>query len=132
MLKIGMLLFCLVPFLFSTPQSAMARENNLKPARISCDAAYSAPCARINSEWLATTTARHLSESLEVASVYEDIWQEVSRGAYNMEIGFYPFVFDKLDARCLAHGANPAFVGRNLTFIFDQAGIGFSNVNNLF
>ena len=109
-----------------------------EPARVSCNAAYSAPCARTNAEWLAKTSAALIADRIQKATaeasllLLDEIWENVSQGEYNMERGFYPFVFSTKDAHCLAHGANPALAGRNLTFIFDQAGIGFSNVDDLF
>jgi signal transduction histidine kinase len=48
-----------------------------------------------------------------------------------METGFYPFVFDRTTARCVAHGANPDWVGKTLQEIFEEMGIGFSLTDEL-
>jgi hypothetical protein len=42
-------------------------------------------------------------------------------------VGFYPFVFDREMAVCVAHGANAALVGHSLPEIFEYKGIAYSD-----
>ena len=39
------------------------------PARTSCNAKFSAPCSRVNSEWLAIDTAKRLTTRLTTSSL---------------------------------------------------------------
>ena len=103
--------------------TAGAQQQLLQPARVSCNAAYSAPCARTNAKWLAVTSAQHFRDP--------DFLLQVNGGYHNMDTGFYSFVVDRATATCLAHGANPDLVGLSLRQIFDQAGIGFANADAL-
>ena len=122
------------------------RLSSTGPARTSCNAAFSAPCSRVNSEWLATDTATKLSLRLEstgtdvVVGQQDDeedeelllqVFQDVTDQLYNFETGFYPFIFDKVTSKCLAHGANPNLVGLTLQEIYQEMGIGFSLVDEV-
>ena len=121
------------------------RLSSTGPARTSCNAAFSAPCSRVNSEWLATDTATKLSLRLESTGTdvvvgqqeKEDeelllqVFQDVTDQLYNFETGFYPFIFDKVTSKCLAHGANPNLVGLTLQEIYQEMGIGFSLVDEV-
>ena len=99
--------------------------QRIEPARVSCNAAFSAPCARQNSQWLATTTARDLDELVRGG---HDGLQWVTDKFFNLEEGFYPFVFSKETMECVAHGSNPSLVGLTLPTIFQEFGIGYSDV----
>ena len=103
------------------------------PARTSCEASYSAPCSRVNSEFLATDVASKLTQELNKSgnTSSTDVFDRISQGEFNMEAGFYPFVFDRTSGRCVAHGRNPNLVGQTLDEIFDDMGIGFSLSSNL-
>lgn len=119
-------LLCRVLSLFAT--TAMAREIT-GPARTSCDASYSASCSRVNAEWLATDAAKKVAQKVILTPT--TAFPEVTEGMYNMETGFYPFVFDSLTGRCMAHGANPDLVGKSLEEIYEEMGIGFSLTDDL-
>eukprot|EP00539_Tryblionella_compressa_P002183 CAMPEP_0178743034 /NCGR_PEP_ID=MMETSP0744-20121128/5993_1 /TAXON_ID=913974 /ORGANISM="Nitzschia punctata, Strain CCMP561" /LENGTH=336 /DNA_ID=CAMNT_0020396017 /DNA_START=130 /DNA_END=1137 /DNA_ORIENTATION=+ len=95
------------------------------PARTSCDAAYSAPCSRVNSKWLATKTAQAIVEQDALGDTNK-VFQDVTDGRFNMETNFFPFVFEIDTGVCVGHGANPNWVGQTLSQIFDEMGIGFS------
>lgn len=98
-----------------------------EPARVSCDAKYSAPCARTNSEYLAISAAIELGGLTSQG----DIEERVARGGLNMETGFYPFVFDRSTAVCVAHGAIPALAGMSIHEIFDSQNISYVNTTAL-
>ena len=106
------------------PQCAFS--DVLQSARVSCNAAYNAPCARITSRELATGTAIQL---LALKNVSDDFLQGVTNGDFNNNAGFYPFVVDRNTTVCVAHGANSSFVGKELKTIFSQFGIQFSNAS---
>jgi len=89
------------------------------PSRVSCNAAYSAPCARINAQWYAQSIAANATTIAQI-----------NNGVYNYATGFYPFVFDNTSL-CVAHGANPSLVGLFMEEIFDLKGLEFSNVTAL-
>lgn len=108
----------------------LAREIT-GPARTSCDASYSAPCSRVNSEWLATDVASLISKNFSSSFNGTEKFELVTNGEFNMEAGFYPFVFDRVSGRCVAHGGNPSLVGKTLDEIFDEMGIGFSLTDQL-
>ncbi|KAG7374673.1 adenylate/guanylate cyclase with GAF and PAS/PAC sensor domain [Nitzschia inconspicua] len=108
--------------------TALAREIT-GPARTSCDASHDAPCSRVNSQWLATESAKKIAQKLILAP--NDAFPEVNGGKYDMETGFYPFIFDRLTGKCMAHGANPDFVGKSLEEIYREMGIGFSLSSDL-
>ena len=119
-----LLLRCGILFFFLGQVAA----QDLEPARVSCNAAYSAPCARQNSQWLASTTAKELDDLLR-GGHSGLTW--VTDKFYNLEENFYPFVFSKTTMECVAHGANPSFVGKSLSAIFQEVGIGYSDVSAL-
>jgi signal transduction histidine kinase len=108
--------------------TVVAREIT-GPARTSCDASYSAPCSRVNSEWLAIDSAKKLAQKLVLTPTVA--FPEVTEGIYNMETGFYPFVFDSLTGNCMANGVSPDMVGKSLAEIFQDMGIGFSLAEEL-
>ena len=99
------------------------------PARTSCDASFSAPCSRVNSEWLARNTANVLMEEIKTGKAWQTVFEDVTHGRFNMKANFYPFIFERLEGNrgnCVAHGADPSLVGMTLGEIFDDMGIGFS------
>lgn len=122
--------FLFVLFLFGNHDFSLVQAS-AGPARTSCDAAYNAPCSRVNSEWVATDTARRLSEELRKEQNDSFVFEHVTLQEYNMEKGFYPFVFDRVTAACVAHGSNPSLVGESLDSIFTTMGIGFSSATAL-
>ena len=63
--------------------------------------------------------------------VLQEVFESISNQSYNVDIGFYPFVFDKYTGICMAHGAVPELLGLNLGAIFDIMGIGFSRIDAL-
>jgi signal transduction histidine kinase len=104
-----------------------AQEDILEPARIRCNAAYSTPCSRTNSRYLAVDTARKL-QNLDSREYLDNI----TAGKYNMTVGFYPFVFQRGNSTvCVAHGADASLVGLTLQDIFAKNKIGFSNAQAL-
>ena len=112
--------------------------SSLSPAPIGCDAAYAAPCARTTSKNLAEATAQRLFEFLSLSItehqetiIMSEFFQNVTDQEFNMNRGFYPFVIRRDGAICMAHGANVDFVNKSLQSIFDEAGIGFSNITDL-
>ena len=96
----------------------MPESQSLQAARQSCNAAFNAPCSRINAEKLATD----LAESSSV-----DFFAEVTNGIHNMNTGFYPFVINRDTTVCVAHGGNQSLVNLTLAQIFDLVGLEFSN-----
>lgn len=107
-------------------QPQQSSTSALEPARVSCNAAYSAPCARTNAEYLATTIAAY-----ELTGSAEDFFGSINAGAFNFDTGFYPFVFETETSNCVAHGANPDLVGKTLEQIFRLLNIGFSDAPSL-
>lgn len=108
-------------------QTGNAASRVLQPASVSCDAAFSAPCARTNSEWLATTTAAALEETLDPDQFLANVTAQV----HNRDTGFYPFILDTETAVCVAHGTNASFVGLTLQQIFERAGITVADADSL-
>ena len=103
-----------------------------EPARVSCDAAFSAPCSRHNSQYLAVKTANEIAVMLGSTGSSSIIYQTISIDrAHNMDIGFYPFVIDRNTGRCVAHGTNNQLVGLTLQEIFEAKGITFSDTDAL-
>ena len=100
---------------------AVSSQAALEPARVSCNAAYSAPCARTNAEYLATTIA-----ASQIGNG-DGFFADINSGVFNRDTGFYPFVFEKETSKCAAHGANRPLVGMTLEQIFDFLNIGFSD-----
>ena len=129
--------------------------EEIEPARVSCDAAYSLPCARTNAQWLTVKTANEIHRRLAAATagtttttgsnatmisknatdptsiVLNEAFESINNQSRNVDVGFYPFVFDKYTGKNMAHGGVPLFVGFDLQAIFDQIGIGFSQVDAL-
>ena len=99
----------------------------LRPARISCNAAYNAPCSRVNSKWLATHTARQLEQMDAAGIVPAEYLLQVTNKTFNLDKGFYPFVFDRKTSVCLAHGGTPTIVGLSLEDILQQMELEFSS-----
>ncbi|CAB9519745.1 polymerase 14 [Seminavis robusta] len=107
---------------------AHASGSLLEPARLSCNAAYSAPCSRTNSEWLAKSITQDFAEkSRNNETTLEALFQEITDQNHNMRVGFYPFVFHMENATCAAHGAVPEYVGKTLLGVFSYVGISFSD-----
>lgn len=100
----------------------------LQPAPISCNAAFSAPCARTNSQYLALSTKEAFYDS---NNSLEEFFELIQNHRFNLDTGFYPFVVSVADASCAAHGANPSWAGRTLADIFDEAGIRFADTEAL-
>eukprot|EP00977_Amphora_coffeiformis_P011778 scaffold2872_cov193-Amphora_coffeaeformis.AAC.1 len=125
--------FLLLIFLCTSNElRVQASSTTAGPARTSCNAAYSTPCSRVNSEWLARDTAIRLAEALDQKQdTADDVFQDVTLQKYNMERGFYPFVFERSTSTCVAHGADPSLVGETLEDIFKVMGIGFSSATAL-
>ena len=115
----GLLLQVLLTFLSGI--IAVSAQAALDPARVSCNAAYSAPCARTNAESLATTIAVYPFRGSDA------FFGNINSGAFSRDTGFYPFVFEKETSKCVAHGSNPALVGKTLEQIFAFLNIGFSD-----
>jgi len=121
--------------------------RDLEPARVSCDAAYSAPCARTNSQWLAVNSANAINQRLEqhlwqqqqqqkgfsnelFNQTLQESWDDINNGTYNMDTGFYPFVFDT-EGMLAANGGAPELAGYNLDDVFNIRGVGFTAVDAL-
>jgi hypothetical protein len=94
-----------------------------KQASIACNAAYTEPCARTNSEYLARKVAKNLTETADVNAFLE----EINDRRHNIDQGFYPFVVNRITSECVAHGAFRGFAGKNLEAIFNDTGIAFSS-----
>eukprot|EP00339_Tiarina_fusa_P025891 CAMPEP_0117013264 /NCGR_PEP_ID=MMETSP0472-20121206/10982_1 /TAXON_ID=693140 ORGANISM="Tiarina fusus, Strain LIS" /NCGR_SAMPLE_ID=MMETSP0472 /ASSEMBLY_ACC=CAM_ASM_000603 /LENGTH=1244 /DNA_ID=CAMNT_0004716535 /DNA_START=123 /DNA_END=3857 /DNA_ORIENTATION=+ len=119
----------------TNPSGALAQQQEqqqvLQPAQVSCNARYSAPCARTNAEWLARSVASRLQSTSNVirnkllASITEQ------DEAFNRDVGFYAFVFERDTARCVAHGSNAALVGLSLSEVFRYQGITYSDADAL-
>jgi hypothetical protein len=107
----------------------VSAEEVLEPARIHCNAAFSTPCSRTNSQYLAVDTAKRLRELLA-----QDYLSDITKGDHNMTIGFYPFVFERGNNStvCAAHGADESLVGLTLDEIFTKNRIRFSDSNALY
>lgn len=101
--------------------------SNTQPAQVSCNARYSAPCARTNCEYLSTMVASDLSIAVDFSAILQDITDQ----KYNLETGFYPFVVERSSSVCVAHGSNSSFVGKPLADIFDSVDLTYSNVDAL-
>ena len=87
-----------------------------------CDAKYNAPCSRFNSQVLARETALQLSRELLVEGNSNDptqVFDKVNSGQYNVDVGFYPFVFERTTGIAMAHGSNPNFTGKTLEAMLD-------------
>lgn len=104
-----------------------AAQGEITRSRTSCNAAYGAPCARENAEYVAVSTAQQLAkESWRLFDSPAQVFSQVTHGIYNMETGFYPVVFDRRNATCVGNGYNSTFVGMTLDAIYEEMGIGFS------
>lgn len=116
----------------------------LRPAPVSCSAAYSDPCARTNSKYLAISTAEAFSNKLlaledsgkvtdtgDVEVLLSQLFKEIQAKDHNMDTGFYPFVVRREDAICMAHGDHSEVAGLSLDTIFNDAGIGFADAEAL-
>ena len=116
----------------------------LRPAPVSCNAAYSDPCARTNSKYLATSTAEAFNDKLlalegsgnvtgadYVEVLLSQLFEEIQAKDHNMDTGFYPFVVRREDAICVAHGDHAEVAGLSLDTIFIDAGIGFADAEAL-
>ena len=140
--------------------AAAAAVDALKPAPFSCNAAYSAPCARTNSQFLAVSIVEAFRRDMDVTvndddtivgsrgnnvtTVEEDthntttrrhlvqvLLEEIQAQQHNMDTGFYPFVFRRADTICMAHGDRPEWAGLSLQRLFNEAGIAFSDADAL-
>ena len=123
---------CLLQLLVVVGNNAAVAQQvqsdfSIHPAPVSCNAAYSAPCARTNSQYLALQTKQNLSDGASLRVLVD----EIQARQHSMESGVYPFVFNSQTSICAAHGANPAWAGSSLQDIFDEAGIHFANVDEL-
>ena len=108
-----------------------AGQQDPQLARVACDARYSAPCSRSNSEFLAWDTARNFSAQLAAGSSSADVLAQITAGAFNIDVGFYPFVFDAATSELLAHGERDTLVGKNLTQVFDELELQYSDAHLL-
>lgn len=133
----------------ATAASVAAQEQTeLEPARVSCNSAYSTPCARTNARWLAVQCASSINRQLAAAAndntfttaanrnttatlILEDNWEGINNQSHNMDVGFYPFVFDKYTGIAVAHGGMREMVGLDLDGMFDAIGIGFSRTDHV-
>ena len=77
----------------------------------------------------ATTISMNLTDPVSI--VLNEAFESINNQSRNVDLGFYPFVFDKYTGINMAHGGAPALVGYDLETIFDQIGIGFSQVDAL-
>ena len=112
----------------TTATRVLAQQQKvLQPAPVSCNARYSAPCARTNAEWLARTVATQLAQTVD----REQVLQSITAQELNRDVGFYPFVFERSTAVCVAHGANADLVGKTLSEIFAVTGITYSDATAL-
>jgi poly [ADP-ribose] polymerase 10/14/15 len=108
--------------------TSVRAQAPLAQARVSCNAAFNAPCSRTNVEWLAVTTANQLGSVTPI----EDSFADVTAQVYNLDTGFYPFILDKRTSLCVAHGADSELVGLSLRPIFDRQGLHYADVSALF
>ena len=97
-----------------------AGQRDPQLARVACDARYSAPCARTNSEFLAWGTARSFTTQLAAGTGSDGVLAQITAGAFNINAGFYPCVFDAASSELLAHGERDNLVGKNLSEVFDE------------
>ena len=105
--------------------------QSLRPAPVSCNAAFSAPCARTNSLYLTTATIQAFQDMQGPEDdKLERFLEQINLGEHNLSIGFYPFVFDG-NGTNVAHGDNPDWVGLSLREIFIEVGVGFSDAEAL-
>ena len=111
--------------------AAAAGQQDPQLARVACDARYSAPCSRSNSEFLAWDTARNFTAQLAAGSSSADVLAQITAGAFNIDVGFYPFVFDAATSELLAHGERDTLVGKNLTQVFDELELQYSDAHLL-
>ena len=111
--------------------SSSSMPTRLEPARISCSALYSTACARTNAQWLATRIAQNITDRLLAGDSSAQVWKDVTSGVYNMETGFYPFIFDIKTSECIAEGGEDSYVGLTLHEIMAEQGNGFSDANSL-
>jgi hypothetical protein len=121
--SIPRLLWVVVAALAASSTRAQDPKAVDKPASIACNAAYSEPCARTNSEYLARTVAKKLAEATDVSAFLE----EINDGLRNIDQGFYPFVVNRNTSECVAHGAFRRFAGKNLEAIFNDTRIAYSS-----
>ena len=104
----------------------------VRPSRISCNAAYNAPCASVTSQWESTETARKLTEAHEIDELlFADYLRDLTNKSYNMETGFYPFVFDRQTSLCVAHGDDPSLVDLTLDSIFRKLNMTYVSSDDL-
>jgi signal transduction histidine kinase len=96
-------------------------------ARVSCDASYNAPCSRTNSEFLAREVARDFGEQLAAGVSSDDVLAQITAGDYNINSGFYPFVFDGATSVVLAHGERGGLVGQSLPSVFTTLKMQYSD-----
>ena len=104
----------------ATVLATAAGQRDPQLARVACDARYSAPCARTNSEFLAWDTARSFATQLAAGTGSDGVLAQITAGAFNINAGFYPFVFDAASSELLAHGERDDLVGKNLSEVFDE------------
>ena len=106
--------------LFAFNLQERSADANDAYSRTACDASFNAPCSRFNSEVLARETAQQLSRDLvELFQTPLQVFEKVNTGEFNVDVGFYPFVFERSTAITMAHGGNPNFTGKPLAEIFD-------------
>ena len=95
-------------------------------ARQRCDWRFDAPCSISYSRRVLGRVATSLLRAADPAALQRVLFDVNSR-VFNEQLregvdaGFYPFVYGSADAICMAHGANPGFVGQTLPAIISGA-----------
>jgi hypothetical protein len=94
-------------------------------ARQTCDWRFDAPCSISYTRRVLGRVTTRLLRASSAAALQRALY-EVSSRAFNEQLrqgdaGFYPFVYEAASATCVAHGANPGFVGRTLPGIIAGA-----------
>eukprot|EP01046_Picozoa_sp_COSAG06_P066273 COSAG06_NODE_16646_length_989_cov_0.895506_1_plen_219_part_10 len=100
--------------------AASATAADPQRARVACDAQFSLPCARTNSEYLAWATARQFAAAVAGGTPAADVLEQITAGQFNMDSGFYPFVFEAATSRLVAHGERSSLVGHDLQYALDE------------
>lgn len=107
--------------------AAAQQQPEPQLARVACDASYNAPCARTNSEFLAWEVTRGFGEQLAAGVASDEALAQITAGDYNIETGFYPFVFDAATSVVLAHGERGDLVGQSLQSVFATLKLQYSD-----
>mmetsp|Transcript_1463 Transcript_1463/g.3620 ORF Transcript_1463/g.3620 Transcript_1463/m.3620 type:complete len:1329 (-) Transcript_1463:150-4136(-) len=114
------------------PARDAAADDIPQKSRMPCDAAYSTSCGRRNSVYLSSKVAAELTSRLDAdGNISKQDLTYISKGLYNEQKNFYPFVAEKATGILVGHGADESFVGLTVEEVFSKIGLGFSDANRL-